>query len=579
MIPTDLSPWWNHLWQSTLCAAAVWLLTLAMRENRAAVRYWLWFAASIKFLVPFSLVVSAASQLEWRTTPMNTPPAIAFAVEQVSQPFALPVYAPTPSQSNPIPAILLVLWLTGVVIGIGFWLRWWRSIEAARHAAWPLSLNLPISVMSAPGRLEPGVFGILKPILLLPEGIASRLTPNQLEAVIAHELCHVRRHDNLTAAIHMVVETVFWFHPLVWWIRTRLVEERERACDEDVLRQADPHVYAEAILNVCKFYLESPLVCASGVTGADLKKRIEKIMTSHITRNLDWRRKLLLAVAGTAAVAVPIAAGILSGSARAQSQNSTTLKFEVASIKANKSGSDRSPGGVRPGGGFTATNWSLRALILWAYGIETPSLLEGAPDWLDSSHYDIDAKAEAGAIPAGAHGRAVWDKTRAMLRALLADRFHLEMRRETKEMPVYEISVAKNGLKLTKSTRDCSADLYTCHGFSGSPRRLSAMGVNMADLASALTGFAGRPVLDKTGITGEFDFLLQWNVFYGRQRPAQTTDDTPRPPARNESPAPDIDSLPDLGTALGQQLGLKLESRKGPVETYVFVSVERPSEN
>ena len=579
MIPTDLSPLWNHLWQSTLCAAAVWLLTLAVRKNRAAVRYWLWFAASLKFLVPFSLLVSAASQLEWRTTPVNTPPAIAFAVEQVSQPFALPLSTPAPAQSNPIPAILLVLWLTGVVIGIGFWLRWWRSIETTRHAARPLSLNLPVSVMSVPGRLEPGVFGILKPVLLLPDGIADRLTPNQLETVIAHELCHIRRHDNLTAAIHMVVETVFWFHPLVWWIRTRLVEERERACDEDVLRQADPHVYAEGILNVCKFYLDSPLVCASGVTGADLKKRIEKIMTSQITHSLDWRRKLLLAAAGTAAVAVPIAAGILSGSARAQSQNSTTLKFEVASVKANKSGSDRSPGGVRPGGGFAATNWSLRELIRWAYGIDPPNLLEGAPDWLDSARYDIDAKAEAGAIPAGAHGRAVWDKTRAMLRALLADRFHLEMRRETKEMPVYEISVAKNGPKLTKSTRDCSAGLYICHGFSGSPRRLSAMGVDMADLASELTGFADRPVLDKTGITGEFDFILQWNVFYGRQRPTQTTDDTPRPPARNEGPMSDIDSLPDLGTALGQQLGLKLESRKGPVETYVIVSVERPSEN
>ena len=129
MIPTDLSPLWNHLWQSTLCAAAVWLLTLAVRKNRAAVRYWLWFAASVKFLVPFSLLASAASQLEWRTTPLNAPPAIAFAVEQVSQPFALPVSAPAPAQSNPIPAILLVLWLTGVVIGIGFWLRWWRSIE------------------------------------------------------------------------------------------------------------------------------------------------------------------------------------------------------------------------------------------------------------------------------------------------------------------------------------------------------------------------------------------------------------------------------------------------------------------
>jgi len=71
-----------------------------------------------------------------------------------------------------------------------------------------------------------------RPILLLPADIAERLTPPQLQAVLAHELCHVRRRDNFTSAIHMIVEAVFWFHPLVWWISARLVEERERACDE-----------------------------------------------------------------------------------------------------------------------------------------------------------------------------------------------------------------------------------------------------------------------------------------------------------------------------------------------------------
>ena len=101
----------------------------------------------------------------------------------------------------------------------------------------------------------------------------------------------------------------------------------------------------------------------------------------------------------------------------------------------------------------------------------------------------------------------------------------------------------------------------------------------MADLASILTGYAGRPVLDKTGISGVFDILLQWNVFYGRQQTTQTTDETSRPPSRYEGSMPENDSLPDLATALDRQLGLKLESRKGPVDTYVIERVERPSEN
>ena len=77
--------------------------------------------------------------------------------------------------------------------------------------------------------------GLFRPILLLPADITERLQPRELQAILAHELCHVRRRDNLTSAIHMIVEAVFWFYPLVWWIGARLVEERERACDEAVL--------------------------------------------------------------------------------------------------------------------------------------------------------------------------------------------------------------------------------------------------------------------------------------------------------------------------------------------------------
>ena len=98
---------------------------------------------------------------------------------------------------------------------------------------------------------EPGVFGVFRPVLLLPEGIIEKLTAAQLQAILAHELCHVRRRDNLATAMRMLVEAMFWFHPLVWWMGARLVEERERACDEEVLRKgSDPRTYAEGILKV-----------------------------------------------------------------------------------------------------------------------------------------------------------------------------------------------------------------------------------------------------------------------------------------------------------------------------------------
>src|SRR5579862_9731364 len=107
-------------------------------------------------------------------------------------------------------------------------------------------------MMSCPSLLEPAVFGIFSPVLLLPDGIADRLTRDQLKSVLIHELCHIRRRDNLATAIYMVVESLFWFYPLVRWIGKRLMEERERACDEEVLRvSGNPDIYVEGILKVC----------------------------------------------------------------------------------------------------------------------------------------------------------------------------------------------------------------------------------------------------------------------------------------------------------------------------------------
>lgn len=336
MIPTDLlpvAPLANHLWQSTLFAAAAWLLTLALRKNRAAVRYGLWLAASVKFLIPFSLLVSAGDQFASRMTPAVPQASMPLVIAQISHPFALSAEIPAGANgpSNPVPVLLLTVWLCGFALSVAVWFRFWRRFRSALQAATPLHLDLPVPVMTSPTRLEPGVLGIRKPILLLPEGILNRLTPAQLQAILAHELCHVRRRDNLTAAIHMLVESIFWFHPLVWWIGARLVEERERACDEEVVRLGnEPRVYAEGILNVCRFCLPSPLACASGVTGADLKKRIEAIVNCRISHRLTTSRKLLLAASGVAAVAGPVLAGIVNAPQNRAQSKAQRLTLENA---------------------------------------------------------------------------------------------------------------------------------------------------------------------------------------------------------------------------------------------------------
>jgi len=115
--------------------------------------------------------------------------------------------------------------------------------------------------------MEPGIFGIVRPVLLWPVRLTERLEDGHIEAILAHELLHVRRHDNLAAATHMVVEALFWFHPMVWWMESRMVEERERACDEAVIEQEPDRTSMREPSDGCRFCLESPLVCVSGIAG------------------------------------------------------------------------------------------------------------------------------------------------------------------------------------------------------------------------------------------------------------------------------------------------------------------------
>ncbi|MDP9049482.1 MAG: M56 family metallopeptidase, partial [Acidobacteriota bacterium] len=328
----------NHLWQSTLFAAVAGLLAWALRKNQARVRYWIWMAASLKFLIPFSLLITIGSYLATPQVDVPAHTAVYSAIEEVGQPFAqqdaLAIYQspqPTTPSAPPVPvhllpALLVAVWLSGVIAVLLVWATSWirvsigmreavplgegREIDALRRLELSGGVHQGIKLLLSRNWMEPGIFGIVRPVLIWPAGISQHLDDGHIEAILAHEMCHVSRRDNLTAFIHMLVEAIFWFHPLVWWVGGRLEEERERACDEEVMLLCkEPHVYAESILKVCKFCSESPLACVSGITGADLKKRIVKIMTEHIVRKLDFGRKLLLLAVGLAAIAVPIMLG------------------------------------------------------------------------------------------------------------------------------------------------------------------------------------------------------------------------------------------------------------------------------
>lgn len=232
-------------------------------------------------------------------------------------------------------------------------------------------------------------------------------------------------------------------------------------------------------------------------------------------------------------------------------------EFEVASVKPNKSGNNSISISRQPGGRVTVTNAPLRMLITFAYDLREHQL-SGGPGWLSSDRYDIVAKAD-NPNPTDA-------EMKLLFQTLLADRFQLKTHRETKELPVYAVTVAKNGPKLSKADPGGKGTQM-----SMGRGQLKAKKASIEQLAKLLGNQLGRTVLDKTGLAGDFDFELTW------------TPDMPGPQGPKEGgvdgPPPADPAGPSIFTAIQEQLGLKLESQKGPVEILVIDSVERASEN
>jgi beta-lactamase regulating signal transducer with metallopeptidase domain len=320
----------DHIWQSTLFAAAAGLLTLFFRTNSAGVRYGIWLSASLKFLFPLAILTAGGTALSG-FLPSNLPaPTVMTTFDGAAQPFtsgAANFVQPrlVPAQSWDWTTTLAVIWLAGFIVIVSLWLYRWLGLRATVRSASVVAIDAPLPVRSSSSLLEPGIVGIFRPVLLLPTAIANQFSSHELDVLIDHELCHWRRQDNLTAALHMLVEAIFWFHPLVWWLESRLIAERECACDEAVLAMGrEPDLYAESILKVCKHYVRSSLPCVAGISGADLKPRLERIMQNRAVFRMNILKKALLTTAATLIVVAPILAGLVA-SRQALAQTSGTL--------------------------------------------------------------------------------------------------------------------------------------------------------------------------------------------------------------------------------------------------------------
>ena len=225
--------------------------------------------------------------------------------------------------------------------------------------------------------------------------------------------------------------------------------------------------------------------------------------------------------------------------------------FEVATIK---------PAATSPDGHthinyprndrFSATNITLLALMQWAYGMPERQILEG-PSWLSSTRFDIQAKADIGDRIKSLTSEQISELKRAMVQGLLADRFQLKLRQETRTLPAYDLVIAKGGIKLQPS-QSSSKNISVGRTY------LNGQELDLTSIAQELAKITGRAVVDKTGLAGRYDFKLLW-----------TADDVQ---AADGDPPP-------LFTAIQEQLGLKLESAKEPVAVLIIDHVEQPTPN
>jgi len=277
---------------------------------------------------------------------------------------------------------------------------------------------------------------------------------------------------------------------------------------------------------------------------------------------------LMLGLAAVATIVVP-----------AQQKDAT---FEVASVKANRSGDTNGNLQLQPGGRVNASNMPVRPIITFAYQLAQYQLI-GGPGWLNTDRYDLVAKMDQDVSPATIiPGASTPSPMQVALRNLLEERFKLKVHRETRDMDIYALVMARPGGApgpgLKPTTQDCAAAAAAARrggppptgkpgepfcGIQGGPGRLRFGGLPATSLAAAFSGAAGRMVVDRTGLTGSWDFELTYAM-----------------EGRGGADAPPVDpNAPSFFTAIQEQLGLKLEPTKGPVDVLVIDSIDKPVED
>ena len=601
----------HFVWQGAVVAAFAALALRLCRRQSASVRYVIACGAMIAMVLA---VVMTAAAIEGTATNLEPTRASVRTTPDGRVDVFLPIamsdaYSPAAvSTAHRVEALLpwiVSAWLFGVTLllaraGAGWWrvrrlhqlalasiCSTWQA--AGNRLASRLGFDRVIRIVELPHVDVPMVIGCLRPIVVLPIAAVSQLSAAQVEAILAHELAHVRRHDYLVNLMQTLAETLLFYHPAVWWLSTRIRDEREHCCDDVAVAICDDPVGYAAALTEIETWRTSELSLAASATGGSLLNRVRRILrveVSEDSRTSSW----------TIALVVAATVGGLAVNVIAQTTTPAEPRptFEVASIRLNTSGTNQVSMGTQRGGRFTAVNMPLALILKSAYRLQESQLI-GAPDWVATERYDIVAKVEGEfepPVPGGGLGRQ-----QLMLQSLLEERFKLKPRRETRQLPIYALVLAQENRKfgpaLKPSAIDCQA-LAAARRQGGSPAgppspppkagerpqcgmhmgfgRIAG-GAPMTNLATALSQVVQRSVVDSTGLTGNFDFELSFTPDQLPSRPPGTPADQPF-----RMNGVEIDpNGPSIFTAIQEQLGLKLEATRGPVEVLVIDHIERPA--
>ena len=455
-----------------------------------------------------------------------------------------------------------------------------------------------VRLLRTAGDTMPLAAGIRRACIVLPAA-ADTWPEDRRRAVLLHELAHVERHDCLTQTLAALACAVYWMHPGVWWIAMRLRAERELACDDRVLSAGEnAREYAGHLLELAYTlgHSAAPSVVVTMARPRELEGRMLAVLDAARNRAIPALRNRLAGAAILVALTVPVAAAtitprfhvldaeeILRATRGRFAQNAAPaaqrLAFEVVSIKRTDP-EDTRPGadfGARPGGILIARNNPVSNFITNAYDVPFYTVI-GGPEWMRVDRYNLEARAD------GERSRA---EMMLMLRTLLADRFQFRMHRETRELPAYVLTVARGGAKLTRTKdedcvpRDldrptppptplapgetrrpgCGNNNLSSRGATPPNMRWTAVGIDMASMAGALASFFRRPVVDRTGLTGTFNIQLEL------------------PPVQPATTDAAVDPGVSVFTVLQEQLGLRVEEGRGPVDVLVVDGIQRPTDN